>query len=152
MRVLDLDDQGTAERVHEIQRAAYAVEADLIGSDQIPQLHESLVDLVAADETWVGVDVDGVLAAAVSYRVQDGTVDIHRLVVDPACFRRGLGRRLVEHLHTLPSIDRYIVSTGAANVPARMLYERLGYRPTGEVEVVPGLRIATYERDGSASA
>ena len=146
IRLLDLGDPGIAERLLVVQRAAYRIEADLIGNDGIPQLHESLEELVAADETWFGAFADDELAAAISYRVEGGVLDIHRLVVDPAFFRRGLARALVAHVHGVGGIDRFIVSTGAANRPARALYEGFGYRPTGEVEVVPGLWIATYER------
>ena len=76
----------------------------------------------------------------------DGVVDIHRLVVDPVFFRRGIARRLVEHLHVTVEARAFIVSTGAANSPARALYERLGYDAVGTEEVGPGLTIAHYRR------
>ena len=94
---LDLTDDELAARLLAIQRAAYRVEADLISSDAIPQLHESLDELQAAAETWHGLFVDTTVAGAISHRVVDGVVDIHRLVVDPVFFRRGIARRLVEH-------------------------------------------------------
>ena len=44
-------------RVHAIQRAAYAVEAELIGTRAIPPLHETLEELAAAGkrEEFFGV-------------------------------------------------------------------------------------------------
>jgi hypothetical protein len=35
-----------------IQRRAYTVEAELLGDDRIPALHETLPDLVAANLRW----------------------------------------------------------------------------------------------------
>ncbi|MEM9464887.1 MAG: GNAT family N-acetyltransferase [Actinomycetota bacterium] len=143
---LDLRETPTAERVLDLQRAAYRVEADLIDFDGIPQLHESLADLQAAPETWHGALVGDTIAAAISHRIEDGVADIHRLVVDPAFLRRGLARQLVTHLHTSLPVESFIVSTGAANTPARTLYERLGYRLERVEDVVPGLAIACYRR------
>jgi ribosomal protein S18 acetylase RimI-like enzyme len=37
-----------------------------------------------------------------------------------------------------------VVSTGRDNVPARALYEGLGFTPQGEAEPVPGLWIVHY--------
>lgn len=43
LRPLDLSDPDVADRVVAIQRAAYRVEADLIGFDGIPPLHDTVV-------------------------------------------------------------------------------------------------------------
>ena len=48
MRVAELDpttDVGVAAELLVLQRSAYAVEADLIGDDRVPPLHESLPGL-----------------------------------------------------------------------------------------------------------
>ena len=87
---LDLADETTARDVLALQRDAYAVEAALIGLDGIPALTETLDELRCAPEDWLGVADDDGLTGAVSWReLDDGTVDIHRLVVAPRAFRRG---------------------------------------------------------------
>jgi len=84
---------------------------------------------------------------AVSYkRLGDGTVDIHRLVVDPAAFRRGIASALLDALDAAAPATRTIVATGAANAPARALYERRGFRPVREVVAGGGVRIVEMER------
>jgi ribosomal protein S18 acetylase RimI-like enzyme len=145
---LDLADEAIARSVLEVQRAAYAVEAELIGSDGIPALTESLDELRAAPEDWLGVvDVDG-LAGAVSWReLDDGIIDIHRLIVAPRAFRRGVATALLDALDDAFPDRAMVVSTGAANEPARTLYERRGFRLVREREVVPGLWIAELARD-----
>lgn len=60
------------------------------------------------------------------------------LYVDPACMRRGIGRKLSEHvLQKFPEI-RYIEAL-KGNIPALSLYESLGFRVIGiEKGQMPG--------------
>jgi hypothetical protein len=74
VRPLDLADAGIAARVLELQRRSYAVEARLIGSDRIPPLHESLEELQACGETFLGAYVDDRLAAVVSWKFDGATI------------------------------------------------------------------------------
>jgi ribosomal protein S18 acetylase RimI-like enzyme len=147
---LDLGQAPVLAEVLRLQRAAYAVEAALLGDDRIPPLHEDAEQLRAAALQWLGVPVPppgppSGLAAAVAWVVQDGVLDLHRLVVDPSCARRGLGRRLVQHLLDAHPDRPAVVSTGRGNAPARRLYEGLGFREVGTVEVLPGLQVVRYE-------
>ncbi|MEO1165286.1 MAG: GNAT family N-acetyltransferase [Chloroflexota bacterium] len=141
---LDLSNTKTAQRILTIQRLAYRIEADLIDFDGIPQLHESLSELQASSETFIGYHVDNTIA--VSYETKNTTLDIGRLVVHPDHFRKGIGRQLVQHVETIPNITKIIVSTGARNKPACRLYESLGYIRTDTREIVAGLTIAFYEK------
>jgi ribosomal protein S18 acetylase RimI-like enzyme len=144
---LDLADEPVARSVLTLQRNAYAVEAALIGSDGIPQLTETLDELQAAGERWLGLSDDDGLAGAVSWREQpDGTIDIHRLVVAPRAFRRGLATTLLDALDERYPDRPMVVSTGRDNAPARELYRRRGFVVVREREVVPGLWIAELGR------
>lgn len=127
-----------------LQRRAYAVEAELIGDQRIPTLHETEPELRAAGLDWLVALDSGVLLGALGFRVSDGTVDIDRLVVDPAQHRRGIGRALVRAAVDLG--DRGTVSTGRDNPPARRLYESLGFTHRADREVVDGLWVSEYER------
>ncbi|MDQ1082507.1 MULTISPECIES: N-acetyltransferase [Microbacterium] len=126
-----------------IQRAAYQVEAGLIGDERIPALHETEVDLRAAALWWiVDRDSSGSIRGAIAFHVEDDEVDIHRLVVDPTSHRLGIGRRLVRDAMTHGS--RIVVSTGLLNGPARNLYEGLAFTHVGDREVIPGLWVSDY--------
>src|ERR1044072_3004415 len=82
-----------------IQRAAYAVEAEIIQDDRIPTLTETLDELRARPLTWLGAhDGDGTLVGAVAWSETGDEVDIDRLVVEPKAHRRGAGRALVEEV------------------------------------------------------
>ncbi|GAA0942388.1 hypothetical protein GCM10009554_34820 [Kribbella koreensis] len=148
IRVLDLTDVATAERVLVVQRLAYAVEAALIGFDGIPPLHEDLAGLMASSEHWLGrYSDDGELVAAVAYELPDPeTVEISRLVVDPAHARRGHGRALLDQLDSLEPRPVSLVSTGTANAPAVNLYLSRGYSADAEVEIAPGVTITQFSR------
>jgi ribosomal protein S18 acetylase RimI-like enzyme len=135
---LDLADDATLERLVSVQRAGYRVEADLIGAISLPPLHETPEQLRASGETFLGAYLDGELAGAVSYKRAGDLVDIHRLVIDPKAFRRGLATRLLDALEAAEGdAPAWTVGTGRDNAPARALYERRGFRAVEE-RIVPG--------------
>ena len=147
VRPLDVSDAATAQAVVVLQREAYAVEAALIGSDGIPALTESLGAVQAAAEDWLGISDDKVLVGAVSWRqLDDGTIDIHRLVVAPHAFRQGVASALLDALERRFPDRPMLVSTGRDNAPARRLYERRGFGLVRYREVMPGLWIAELAR------
>ena len=146
---LDLADEAIARSVLALQREAYAVEAAIIGSDGIPALTETLEALRASGEDWLGViDVDGLTGAIAWQVLDDGTVDICRLVVAPRAFRRGVARSLLDALEARFPDRPMIVSTGRDNHPALALYRARGFRAVRDREPIPGLFITELERPG----
>ncbi len=139
---LDLSDAETALQVLQVQRCAYRVEAELIGFDGIPPLHESYEELVASSLTFMGIRCGGI-AAAIAFELEGDRCDIDRLVVMPEHFAKGMASALVTRLLHHPRIT---VSTPSANTPARRLYEKHGFQVVGERLVAPGLNATLYER------
>jgi ribosomal protein S18 acetylase RimI-like enzyme len=147
---LDLGDDATLARLVELQRASYAVEAELIGAAELPPMRESPAELRDCGERFLGATSDGALVGAVSFRRAGGTVDIHRLVVDPAAFRRGVATALLDALEdSQADATHWTVGTGAANAPARALYERRGFTVSEEREVPGGIRWVRLDRSGA---
>lgn len=95
---LDISDEREALRVLEVQRISYAVEARLIGSWDIPPLKDTVRSLRRCGETFCGYLVKGRLAGVLSYKAETAVLDIHRLVVHPDHFRKGIARSLFEHV------------------------------------------------------
>ncbi len=144
---LDLGARGIAEAVVELQRASYRVEADLLGARTLPALKESPRRLRRTREHFLGAYEGERLVGAVSWKRSSGLVDIHRLVVHPDRFRRGIAGALLNALdRRLPDAQRWVVATGAANEPARRLYEQHGFVPVAEQLVDGTISIVTYER------
>ena len=147
--LLDLADEAVARSVLALQREAYAVEAELIAADGIPQLSETFGELQAAGLGWLGTFDETGLIGAVSWKVlDDGTVDIHRLVVAPRAFRRGIATALLDALDSRFPGGHILVSTGRDNGPARELYRRRGFTVVREREAIAGLWVTDLERRG----
>jgi len=142
---LDITDRPTAARVLEVQRAAYASEAALIGYDPIPGRYETLQDLIATASRleWSGIRSGGTIVAAMAMSTDAGTDDIDRLVVDPAWFRLGLARALIA---SLPLSAVVTVSTGSDNRPGIALYESMGFTAVSERPIAPDVMITHLRR------
>lgn len=147
IRPLDLGDGPTLQALVALQRASYRIEAELLGARTLPALTETPRRLRAAGETVLGAYEGERLVGAVAWKRRGAVVDIHRLVVHPDRFRRGIAGRLLRALDEREAdARRTVVATGAANAPARRLYERHGFTP-GEERLAPGaIPIIIYER------
>jgi ribosomal protein S18 acetylase RimI-like enzyme len=143
---LDLDDDPTAAALVALQRAAYRVEADVLGLDDLPPLRETVAQLRASRETFLGAFEADALVGAVSFKRRGGSIDIHRLVVRPDRFRHGIGTALLDALDAIEAPARTFVAAAALNTAAVRLYERCGFRPVTERTVAGGVRILELER------
>ncbi len=65
----------------------------MIGTHEIPPLRDTAETLGRCGEAFYGYFAEGRLVGAVPYKKQDDALDIHRLVVNPDHFRRGIGRQ-----------------------------------------------------------
>ena len=148
IRELDFSNGLELTEILELQKASYAVEAALIGSSDIPSLNDTPRTLESCGETFYGYVLGGEIVAAISYKTVERGVDLHRLVVRPDHFRKGIARSLVSHVEEVErGTERLLVSTGAGNFPAKNLYRGLGFRETAEREVAPGLRVTSFEKE-----
>jgi ribosomal protein S18 acetylase RimI-like enzyme len=125
--------------VLEVQRAAYAIEAALIGYPQLPPLHETLEGLQGTpEELWL-CEEGGELCGVVGLEQHADELVIARLFVAPAFFRRGIGSALVAQALARADGRRVRVGTGARNLPALALYERFGFRRLDEGRPTPSV-------------
>jgi ribosomal protein S18 acetylase RimI-like enzyme len=147
VRALDLGDRDTVDAIVALQRASYRIEADLLGARTLPALTETPRRLRASGEDFLGAFEDGWLVGAVSWKRSGTLLDIHRMVVHPDCFRRGIAGRLLAALDAHETgVERTVVATGEANPPARRLYERHGFTAVEERVVSGSIAIVIYER------
>jgi ribosomal protein S18 acetylase RimI-like enzyme len=125
------------------------------GVPRISRVEEKLAD---QDALLVVVCDDGRLvgmALAEPFREHDGAGQVvngvghvSMLFVDPDRWGQGIGSRLVESLHVemvAASWTEVSLWTRASNERARHLYERRGYRATGDAKRLPrGDQIVRY--------
>ncbi|MFB6468593.1 GNAT family N-acetyltransferase [Cytobacillus sp. Hz8] len=147
IRYLEIKKPDIAKQVLAIQIPSYQVEADLIGFAGIPPLRDTLESLQHCGEIFIGYFFGEELTGAVSYQLNHEIVDIHRLVVHPKYFRKGIGNALVTYLLINIAEDRkVIVRTGAKNNPAKALYKKLGFVEKRELEVEKGFFLTEFEK------
>lgn len=154
IRIKPAVDAQVALQLHRLQRDAYRVEAELIGVPTIPPLHETLPELLQKRLHWLGEFSDAteregaghqrVLCGALAWSARDNALEIERLVVSPAHFRRGIARRLLQAAVACAAGRSVVVFTGRDNAPARHLYDRSGFRLVQYVQPAPGVHLAQY--------
>ena len=106
------------------------------------------------DDLFVCIEDDKVVASAIINRTQvdvyadckwslecedDEVMVLHTLTVEPACARRGIGRKFVafyEDYARRNGCKALRMDTNAVNVTARGLYSKLGYTEVGIVPCV----------------
>jgi ribosomal protein S18 acetylase RimI-like enzyme len=139
---IDHRDLQIAARVHDLQQASYAVERDLIGVAEFYPLGVTAEMIIREPDTFLGFWVGDQLAGATSFTATEGEMDIGRMVVHPAHFRRGIASALLRAVeeHAAPG-QRLTVSTAEKNEPAVRLYQRHGFGITQRTVLPDGLAL-----------
>jgi 8-oxo-dGTP pyrophosphatase MutT (NUDIX family)/ribosomal protein S18 acetylase RimI-like enzyme len=144
-RQIDLHVIMECAEVLDLQRKSYRIEADLIGTDEIPPLKETFEQLQDCGETFIGCYIEGRLAGAISFKKDGEVIDIYRMMVHPDFFRRGIAQKLIAQLEQV-AYSEVIVSTGAENTPAVKLYEKLDFERQEDSVVGNGLVLANFKK------
>lgn len=145
---LNVKDIKIAEQIAELQKSSYAVEAELIDFYDIPPLKDTADTITRCDEIFYGYYEGQKLAGLISYKLEDGLLDIYRVAIHPEHFRKGIAGQLIEYIRALnKGIKKTIVSTGLKNRPAVNLYLKLGFEKVREAEIAEGVYIACFEKE-----
>jgi ribosomal protein S18 acetylase RimI-like enzyme len=147
IQLIDKSNEELLTCLHRLQIESYSVEAQLIGSSEIPPLKETLRELREAQEVFWGLFIDHQLQGAISVETSFDILVVSKLVISPSAFRRGYGRKLVEHILNEYRNRLIKVSTASQNTPARHLYEKLGFVWQSEQSTPEGIRIVHYMKD-----
>ncbi len=129
----------------DLQHAAFAIEAELVGSRRLPPLLEDVVDLTAFRGCWVMAWDGTTLVGAAAWQLGD-VAEIVKVMVHPEHHRRGIaGLLMTEVIARSPGRD-LVVATGRDNPPGIALYSKHGFVAEGDEEVEPGLWIRRMRR------
>ncbi|SFJ51362.1 GNAT family N-acetyltransferase [Thermoflavimicrobium dichotomicum] len=105
---LDVSQREVAEQILAVQIPAYQVEAEWIGFQGIPHLHETITSLMQSNLTFYGYRKDGCIAGVIAYEKKQRVLEIDRLVVHPQYFRQGIGQCLIQFvLDNETDVDKY---------------------------------------------
>ena len=134
----------------QLQHLAFQSEAKLLGNDQIPPLLQTLPEL--EDELRRGVvlkavDDEGNLIGSVRGYVEENTLHIGKLIVQPALQGRGIGRKLMDAIEQLYPHARYEIFTSSKSARNIRMYENRGYRAF-KTKATAGVTIVYMEKHG----
>jgi ribosomal protein S18 acetylase RimI-like enzyme len=148
IKKIDITDPKIANDVLKVQIPSYKVEAKIINYYDIPPLKDTVETLQACNETFFGYYINEVLCGAISIKIENNLIDIHRLIVSPKHFRKGIAKMLLEFIESnYQDIKTIIVSTGAKNVPAVNFYMQNGFTKIEEISVNEHLSLASFQKN-----
>jgi ribosomal protein S18 acetylase RimI-like enzyme len=82
----------------------------------------------ARDAHFIVAEIDGQVVGFLHYDCEGPEPELHRIYIEPALKRRGIGSALLLELHErLPVGSSYILMVVAANLPAVSFYRRHGF-------------------------
>lgn len=139
----------TAKEILQLQKTAYAIEAELIGFSDLPPIKNTVDSIMHSEEQFIGYIEDHKILGVLSYKEEEGFIDIHRLMVNPSSFRKGIAQALLSYLfeNSSPSPYPFIVQTGTQNTPAINLYEKNHFQTVQEIEIEPDVHMVLLRRE-----
>lgn len=146
IKEINIRNRKNAEQVLAIQLPSYQVEADIIGCDEIPPLKDTADSLQQCGETFFGFYIKEELCGAISIKVENDEVDIHRLIVHPSHFRKGIAQELLHFLESNYKVKTIKVATGSKNTPAVHFYKKNGFKDIKSITVHEQLSITFFEK------
>jgi len=135
-----------AEEIRAVFQISYKVEAELLGATSFPPLSRPLEEFSTCPNDFVGYYEDHKLVAVVEMKNEASSMHIQSLVVDPAYFRRGIARKLIEFVLQHYPIKQFTVETGKENGPARKLYESFGFQLLKTYTAEEGILKVRYQK------
>jgi len=135
-----------AEEIRAVFQISYKVEAELLGATSFPPLSRPLEEFSTCPNDFVGYYEDHKLVAVVEMKNEASSMHIQSLVVDPAYFRRGIARKLIEFVLQHYPIKQFTVETGKENGPARKLYESFGFELLKTYTAEEGILKVRYQK------
>ena len=132
------------EQILDLQKEAYASEAQIYNDFSIPPLLQTLEDLENEFESniFFKVEINGKIIGSVRAYQENGKCYIGKLIVSPAHQNQGLGSKLLKQIELQFShVEKYILFTGAKSDKNLHIYKKYGYQITNQRKVSDNLTI-----------
>lgn len=144
---VDITNSIVAEKVLNIQMRSYSVEAKIIGFYDIPPLKDTIETLQESEKTFFCYYLNGELCGVVSIKIEKSIIDIHRLMVHPEHFKKGIASKLLDFIEeNKENCDAIIVATGTKNEPAVNFYLKNGFFKTGQKTISEQLSLSFFKK------
>lgn len=147
IKKIDITNPEVSKEVLNIQISSYKVETEIIDYYDIPPLKDTVQSLQQCGETFFGYYLNKELCGVISIKIDDGIIDIHRLMVHPRHFRKGVANKLLNFIEVeIDDFETIVVSTGAENTPAVNFYLKNGFLKTGETKITDRLSLSSFTK------
>ena len=135
-----------SEQIHKVMQAAYTAEAELLKIADFYPLNRTLQDISESKNNFLGfLNEDELVGVCELEAVDEYTIMISVLVVQPSAFRKGIASKLLAYVIEDETPKTILVSTAKKNIPAVSLYQKFGFGIYTEVTLGDGLVIVELE-------
>lgn len=139
-------DTKIATEIRNVFQKSYVVEAELLKAENFPPLKRPLEQFITTDTVFYGFLIDEELVAVTEIKSNKAKTHIQSLVVLPKHFKKGIASKLLDFVFkSYASSPLFIVETGAANIPAKNLYLKKGFKEVKEWDTDYGIRKTKFE-------
>ena len=137
----------TAKKLYEIWQESYIVEKELLGAVDFPPLNRLTSDFMKSENDFQGLYEKKELLGVIEIAQKLNSVHLQSLVVDPNHFRKGIATKLINKVFDSYPSTTYTVETGNSNIPAKKLYESLGFKKCKVWIAEFGIEKIKYEKN-----
>ena len=146
---IEIASKDDAAKILAIQKAAFLGQAKIYDNYALPPLTESLESIVKEfdNKIFLKALIKGEIIGALGFNHAKGQVTIERIAVKPDYQNKGIGTALLTKVEAMvPKAIAYSLFTG--NISARNihLYEKAGYRVTGQKTSEQGIDLLYMEK------
>jgi ribosomal protein S18 acetylase RimI-like enzyme len=129
---LELASEQDLDHILDLQRKAFHGQALIYNDFTLPSLTQTIIDLKKEfkDRTFYKVEENGMIIASVRCFINNQTLYVEKLIVDPDFQNRGIGTAIMHDIENRYSavVSRYELSTGHKSSRNLHLYKKLGYK------------------------
>lgn len=146
IKEINIKKYDVAKNVLDIQIPSYMVEAKIIDYYDIPPLKDTVETLQKSNELFYGYYLKEELCGVISIKINATELTIHRLIVHPNHFKKGIASSLLNSIESIESINTLNVSTGSKNIPAIKFYEKSGFSKFEEKVINNELSLSFFKK------
>jgi len=146
IKLLNQKNLNLAKKIYHVFQRSYAIEAKILKALDFPPLKRTTEDFIQSDTQFYGCYSGQELAAVIELDINEESIHIQSLVVDPAFFRLGIAGKLIEFVFNNFETRYFTVETGVDNMPAVKLYEKYGFAEIKQYDTDHGIRKIRLEK------
>lgn len=143
---LNHKNQQLAVEIRDVFQASYAIEAEILEAIDFPPLKRTLSEYSNSETDFYGYYTNHILSAVVELKINNDSIHIQSLVVDPKFFRRAIASQLIQFVFENFNTPLLTVETGLNNTPAVLLYKKHGFIEVEQFDTSHGIRKIRFEK------